>query len=476
MNDRPIGPRALNEATHRDGGSSQARTSVLFVSSRADKGAGGETYLLRVLRYLDRARFRPVVVLPHEGTLIEELSSLEVNWHIVEGVYGWIKQPAPWYRLLADTRKRVDQLRSLFERERISLVHTNSNHRVEGALAARLSGVHHLYLAHIEYQHDMPVFVRFPLARESYAHLMGELSSQVVCVSRSVADTLSPFVPADRIQVINNGVELDALDTSAAAGGSIRSELGLPDSAVLVSAVGRINPDKGFDFLVECAHQVLAQDASAHFLLIGSAEVQTHSDALRGRVRELGIEERFHFLGFRSDVPSLLRQSDIFVLSSRREGHPYVLLEAMGCGCPAIASRCAGVEETLVEGETGYTVDIGDVDGLAAGIARLVADPDLRRRMGAAARKRVEDRFQAVGMVEQLMAAYDRTLARPAPPGGSAAVDLFLNATTEIGHLGRELEDVKERLRTLEGRMQPLVSNPVTDALRRIRSLKRRRD
>jgi glycosyltransferase involved in cell wall biosynthesis len=447
-----------------------------MVSSRANRGAGGETYLLRVLRHLDRSRFRPLVVLPAEGNLSEDLDALEIDWLVVRGEHGWLRQPSNWYRFLAATRTRTDRLREIIEQEGVKLVHTNSNHRLEGALAARLAGVHHLYLGHIELQHDMPIFKRFPLSPGSYAQLMGELSSRIVAVSESVASALEPSVPASKLQVIHNGIELHDLDDAAASGASIRAELGLSEDTLLVSAVGRLNPDKGFDFFIDCAHRVLAGGAAAHFLLIGGTEVQTYAEALRARVRDLGIEPQFHFLGFRSDVPALLEQTDVFVLSSRREGHPYVLLEAMARRCPALACRCAGVDETLVEDVTGYAVGIGDVDALAERLLLLLEDATLRQRMGEAARERVEDKFQAIDMVGRLMDAYDRILAEPSPPAGSPAVDLFLNASAEIGRLGSELEAVEERLRVIEGRLEPLWGNPLAKALRRIRHLRSPQD
>lgn len=447
---------------------SSAPRTLLFVSSRADRGAGGETYLQSVLRHLDRSRFRPLVVLPREGSLTKDLAPLGVDWYVVGTEQGWIRQPTPWYRLLADTRDRAQQMLDLIEREHVDLVHTNSNHRIEGALAANLAGIHHLYLAHIEYQHDMPVFVRFPLTRPSYARLMGEISSRIVTVSQAVADTLAPYVPAGKVEVIHNGLELDDLDAEAARGGAIRKELGLRDDAVLVAAVGRLNPDKGFDLYIQAAHRVLREEPDTHFLVVGGDEVKSYADELRAQARGLGVDDRVHFLGFRTDVPSLLRQSDIFVLSSRREGHPYVLLEAMGCGCPAVASRCAGVDETIVQGETGYIAEIGDANGLANGIFNLLRDPKLRSEMSAAAKKRIQDHFQAKNMVDRLMAAYDRTLAEPRPPAGSLGVDLFLNATGEIGRLGLELEDVKQRLRILEGRLEPMFSNSFINAFRRL--------
>lgn len=446
---------------------------ILIASSRANRGAGGETYLLRILQNLDRARYRPVVVLPGEGDLIEDCHRLEVDCHVVDSEYGWLRQPVPWNRFLSDTRNRVEQTLGIIEREHIDLVHTNSNHRLDAALAARLAGVHHIYLAHIEYQRELPLFQRMPLTRASYASLMGELSSLAVAVSRSVADTLSPGTPEEKLQVIHNGLDLQELDASA-AGGDIRGELGLAPDSILVSAVGRLHPDKGFDIYIEAASRVLSAGSDCHFLLIGGDEVQAHADDLRTQVRDLGIAERFHCVGFRRDVPRLLRQSDLFVLSSRREGHPFVLLESMGCGCAAVASRCAGVDETLVEGETGYAVGIGDAEAMAQAITRLVTDSGARTRMGAAARRHVERHFQAADMVARLMDAYDRVLAGPGCRAGSPALELFLDTAGELGRMGLELEGVKERLRKLEGQVEPLVSNPLTRALKGLRGLVRK--
>ncbi|MBW2646622.1 MAG: glycosyltransferase family 4 protein [Deltaproteobacteria bacterium] len=446
-----------------------SRANILFVSSRADSGAGGENYLLQVMRHLDRERFRPIVVLPGEGSLRAPLEKMGVEVVVVEAGYGWIGAQRPWYRYMAKTRDRVYRLVDLIKEKHIDLVHTNSNFHLEGALGAQLAGVHHLYLAHIELQPEVPLFQRLSLDPASYAALMGQLSTRIVAVSRSVADRLSPPVPSEKIQIIHNGLDMEVFDAAMeAADGSLRAELGVEDNSLLVTALGRVCPDKGFDYYLEAASRVLSSRPNVHFLLVGGDEHKKFASDLRAQAQERDIKDHFHFLGFRDDVPRILAESDIFVLSSRREGHPYVLLEAMACGCAVVASRCAGVEETVMEGKTGRTTEVGDVEAISASIISLIDDPELRKTLGMNAFQDIRERFTASTSVEGLMAAYEEILALPSPPSGSPAVTLFLQAAREIGDLGLHVTDVQERLRQVEHVTNLIKENPIARAARRV--------
>ena len=442
---------------------------VLFIASRGDI-AGGEKYLLSVLRHLDRSRFYPIVVVPAAGTFATELQARGVEHVLLPANYWWLAPPQEWYPFLSDLPVRVRSLMRLIQDRQVALVHTNSNQVLEGALAARLCGVHHVYLAHIEYQADLPIFQRLPLSQASFGSLMAELSSSVIAVSNQVADSLRADVPADRLSVISNGLEIDDIDQAVAAPGqTFRAQLGLAADDVLVTAVGRIHPDKGFDLLIEAAARVNSAHPAAHFAIVGGTDSQSYRDALERRIAELGLGAHVHLVPFRSDVPALLAQSDLFVLSSRREGHPFVLLEAMACGLPVVATRCGGVAETVAERETGMTVPIGDADALAVAIGVLVADGDMRRRFGAAGSERVRRLFSAPRMVSALEQAYDDLLAVPAARGGAIGIDLMLQCCTEFGHLGAELIAMKERLKRVEHAADLILDNPLVSAARRIR-------
>lgn len=445
---------------------------ILYISSRGDKGAGGENFLLSVVRHLDRQRFSPIVVLPWEGTLLKHLKEFDVETIVCESNIGWLKQSVPWYHLLAGIKERVHRLNIIIKDKKINLVHTNSNHRLEGALAARLAGIHHIYHAHIEFQYNMPIFSKFSLDKASYARLMGELSSSIVAVSQSVANNLSPPVPEKQIHVINNGIETEIFDEAVASvNGRLHNELGLSKDKLLITAVGRLHPDKGFDFYLEAASQVLKNSRDVHFLLVGGVENKEFEKSLRLQAKSLRLDGHLHFLGFREDVPQILAESDIFVLSSRREGHPYVLLEAMACGCSVVATRYSGAEETIVEGGTGYLVDFDDVAAMSSAILSLICDSENRKKMGTTARQHVSFNFEARKGIEKLMTVYDDVFLKPPALPGSPGIDLFLQASNEIGTLGLRVNALEERLKQVEHLSHLIKENPVTRGIRHIKNL-----
>ena len=447
---------------------------VLYISSRGDSGAGGENYLLTLFRNIDLSKVKPIVVLPNEGSLRAPLETLGIEVIVIEADYGWLKPDVAWYKVLGGLQDRVKNLVSIINNKQIDLVHTNSNLRFEGALAAHLSGTPHLYLAHIEFQPDMPIFQRLPLSLPSFAQLMGELSDFTVAVSQSVADTLSTHIPTDKLQVIHNGLELEKFDSALKnRSDTLKQDLGIPDDSILITAVGRITPDKGFDYFLDAAAQVLQRykENNVHFIIVGIEEHHDFTESLKQKASEYSITDHFHFLGFRKDVPDILAESDIFVLSSRKEGHPYVMLEAMASECAVVASDCAGVEETIEEDVSGFIVPIGDIELLAKRLTALIDSKELRIRMAKSARKRIEDSFTADKTAKALMAVYEKLLSLPNKIPGSYGTELFLQNCTEIAHLGKKNIDLNERLKRLEHIADLFLDNFMFNLLRKIKHL-----
>ncbi|OUS15923.1 hypothetical protein A9Q88_09220 [Gammaproteobacteria bacterium 50_400_T64] len=448
-------------------------TSVLYIASRGDKGAGGENYLLTLFRNIDLQKIIPIVVLPSDGSLRSPLEALGIEVIVVEADYSWLQPDIAWYRVMAGMQDRVKALVSIISEKQIDLVHTNSNLRFEGALAARLAGIPHLYLAHIEFQPDMPIFQRLPLSLASYAQLMGELSDHVVAVSESVASTLSSHIPTQKLQVIHNGLELQTFDHALnQQSNNFRAELGIESSDILIAAVGRIAPDKGFDYLLDAARQVLGNTSgNIHFIVVGSEENQAHAAELKQKIIDYDISKHFHFLGFRDDVPDILATSDVFVLSSRKEGHPYVMLEAMASKCAIVACNCAGVEETIDEGETGFIVPIGDHDAIARQLRLLIDDAPLRTKLAGAARNKIVSSFTADKTANSLIEAYENLLAMPRQSSGSIATELFIQNCRELGYLGKKNVELENRIKRLENFADLAQNNPLWKALRALRKL-----
>lgn len=445
--------------------------SVLYISSRGDAGAGGENYLLTLFRNIDRKRFQPIVVLPKDGSLRNPLEELAIEVIIIEADHGWLKPDIAWYKLAQGLQSRVKTLAEVITDKHIALVHTNSNHRFEGALAARLTGIPHLYLAHIEYQPEMPLFQRLPFSQASFAKLMGDLSDQVVAVSDSVGSTLAPQVADDKLQVIHNGLELSPFDMALTHGSNrLKEELDIPLHCLLITAVGRMVPDKGFDCFVDAARLVLQyHQTKVHFIIAGGEENIDFTNLLKQKVMDYGMSDNFHFLGFRVDIADILAVSDIFVLSSRKEGHPYVMLEAMASECAVVATNCAGVEETIEEGISGFIVPIGDINAMAERLISLIDSVELRNFFAKSAKQRIKAFFTADKTASELMNIYEKLLQQPKKTAGSMGIELFLQNCTELAHLGKMNMEMNERLRRVEHLADILQNNFISRSLRYFR-------
>jgi glycosyltransferase involved in cell wall biosynthesis len=443
-------------------------TNILYISSRSDAGAGGENYLLTLFRNIDRKRFQPIVVLPSEGSLRKPLEDLAIEVIVIEAEHGWLTVDIAWYNLIEGMQSRVKAMVKLITSKQIDIIHTNSNRRFEGVLAARLMGIPHLYLAHIQYEPDMPLFQRLPISQASFAQLMSELSNKVVAVSNSVSATLTSQVADDKLQVIHNGIELNLFDSALAnRSNRLKEELNIPLNSLLITAVGRIVPDKGFDYFVDAARLVLQKSQNnVHFIIAGSEENVDFANQLKQKVIDYAITGNFHFMGFRIDIPNILAASDIFVLSSRKEGHPYVMLEAMASECAVVAFNCAGVEETIEESISGFIVPIGDINATVERLISLINSVELRHSLARSAKKRIIDFFTADKTATKLMTVYEQLLEQPKKPEGSIAVELFLQNCTELAHLGKMNIDMNERLRRVEHLADFIQYNPVAKFLR----------
>lgn len=230
-------------------------------------------------------------------------------------------------------------------------------------------------------------------------------------VSATVSDYLHKIgIPDDRITLSWNGIE--QLDTPPPPL-DLRTMSGWPADAVVLSAIGRLEPVKGLTFLVEAlAGLVTAGDRRSHLLVVGTGREETR---LRQLVRETELDARVHFAGFRKDVDSILAGVDLFCLPSLSEGLPFSVLEAMRQGIPVLASRLDGPAALFRHDETIHFVPPGDVAALRSALELLVGDPALRRRIGEAGRRFTSERLSIDRMIAETLAAYRGHMARTAP-------------------------------------------------------------
>lgn len=218
-------------------------------------------------------------------------------------------------------------------------------------------------------------------------------------------------VPEARFDVVTSGVDLARFDATRPRADARRAA-GLPEGVPLVGIVAALRPEKHHALFLAAAARVLTQVPDARFVIAGDGPERAAVERL---CRESGLGERVAMLGTRQDVPALYRALDVAVLTSHPivETLPVTLLEAAASGTPAVATAVGSVADVVAQGETGFVVPAGDADALAARIVRLLADPALRTRMGEAARRRAEARFDERDMVRRYEELFVSAAAAP---------------------------------------------------------------
>jgi glycosyltransferase involved in cell wall biosynthesis len=245
----------------------------------------------------------------------------------------------------------------------------------------------------------------FRLGRSSYLQLRALAAGvdRYIAVSHDVAGELAERFrwPAAKISVGYNAVEIDRFDRPAPVG--LRKQIGGGDRPLVLTAA-RLDEQKGHPVLLRAASELPGVD----FVLAGEGPRRGSLEALAA---ELGIADRVHFLGYRSDIPELLAACDVFALPSLYEGSSLAVLEAMAARRPVVSSAIGGTDELIEDGAEGLLVAPGDAEGLATALRRLLDDDGLRAAFATGARERVERDFTPAAMTGRVEAIYAELLA-----------------------------------------------------------------
>ena len=223
-----------------------------------------------------------------------------------------------------------------------------------------------------------------------------------ICASGAIRDMLAADgVPPARVSVVHEGIDIASIARARPL--NLHREFGLPPGCPIVGNVAALVPHKGQRHLVDAAAQLAREVPDARVLIVGGGELER---ALARQVRLLRLEGRVILTGFRSDVPSVLKALDLFVMSSVTEGLGTSVLDAMAAGLAVVGTRAGGIPESVVDGRTGLLVPPGDSPALAGAIADLLRDGEKRRAFGAAGRQRVHGVFSAERMVDATASIY----------------------------------------------------------------------
>lgn len=216
-----------------------------------------------------------------------------------------------------------------------------------------------------------------------------------------------PWIAAGKVRVVHNGVDLAAFRPGG-DGGLVRERWGVPAQAPLAVAVGSLTSQKDHDLLARSAARLRERLPEARIAVVGEGALRP---ALEARVRALELGDRFLLPGFLPDVRPALAAADLLVLSSNNEGMAWVLIEALACGLPIVATDVPGVRACVEPGHNGLIVPPRDVVALADALAALLSDPARRRAMGARSRELAVARFAESGMLAGTEAVLREMLA-----------------------------------------------------------------
>ena len=299
------------------------------------------------------------------------------------------------------------RLRALLRDQNPDLVHTHLVHAdLFGYVAAKTAGVRHV----ISSRHNDDQFRYRPRWR-SIHHRLWRWTDGGIAISHSIKQFVIEVegAPADKIAVVQYGIDFAWIsdDEIASARQRLRADLGLGKDALVLGMVCRLVEQKGIPYALEAMRRTRERYPKAHLVIAGDGE---KSDELRRLASALGIADRVHWLGWRSDAADLMAAFDLLLVPSLWEGFGLVLLEAMARRVPVIASRVGAIPEVIAHGETGILIEPRDVDALAQAMARLLDDRALRKYMGLLGVARLEERFSSERMVAETIAVYEQVL------------------------------------------------------------------
>ncbi len=294
----------------------------------------------------------------------------------------------------------------LIRRERPDIVDTHqSKAGALGRLAALLAGtkvIIHTFHGHIFFNYFSKIKTSIFVLVE---RLLAQRCSLLVAVSENVRKEILAFdvCSPEKLVTIPPGLELDEYLSIDGCRGNLRRELGVSEQEILIGNVSRLVPAKGHRYLLQSIKLLKDSAPEACFVIAGDGELRGELEEL---VRQLELDGRVRFLGFRRDVGNIYADSDIMVFTSLSEGLPLALIEALASGRPVVATDVGGISELVDEGKCGFVVPAKDPRALTEALLKLIRDEKLRKTFGENARNKVYPHLSHTRLVKDMEKIY----------------------------------------------------------------------
>jgi glycosyltransferase involved in cell wall biosynthesis len=370
------------------------KTKITYFIGHLATG-GAESQLIEMLRYLNRSQFEPsLILLTPDGT------------ERVEGMVDHIYCIKPLSRKISPLRSIVRIASALRESEPTILHALLPEPCILGFAAAKLCRIPILVGSRLSLadcyrpNHSWPVVSADRFATTVSTHMIGN--------SRAIADELATLDMASpsKISVIYNGIDTERFNPAISP--SLRANFGWSLSNIVFGCVANFFGYKRQIDLVAAAQQIVAEFPQARFLLLG--EDRGTMAEVKQEIARRGLNDFFAIIPGRPDPENVYSAIDVYVCTSDTEGFSNVILEAMACGKPVIATKVGGNPEAVLDGHTGIIVPARSPESIVGAANRLLQSQELRLSMGISGRKRIEQQFSVKTMVAAHEKLYSRLL------------------------------------------------------------------
>jgi len=392
---------------------------ILRVITRLNIGGPARHVVLLNAALDDGLAFRSTLVAgttgPHEGSMLDFAHAHGVEPILVPSLG---REISPLDDLLSLAR-----LVQLVRATRPDVVHTHMAKAGSlGRLAAHLCGVPlivHTYHGHVFHGYFSPAKTRLVVGIE---RALGLLTDRIIALGAGQRDEIAGYgvAPPAKLVPIPLGLELDAFLDAEHERGALRRELGISPQTPVVGIVARLVPIKAHEVFFAAAAIVHARLPQAQFLVIGDGERRAELEAF---VAGHGLREHVRFVGWRADMPRVYADLDVVALTSRNEGSPVSLIEALAAGRPVVSTAVGGVPEVVIGDQTGLLVPPDEPAAFAEALLGLLADPQRAEQLGQAGRRHVYPRYDSSRLIDDVRRLYVRELAargRWLPSGATA--------------------------------------------------------
>lgn len=454
---------------------------ILYLSHSAAL-AGAEQCLRLIILNLPHEKYVPIVAMPGRGLFRDDLEKRGIEVPVHDS-YWWVPGHLVDNLYFADTfaclSQSVSYVRQIIRDEKIDLVHTNCAVVMDGALAAFLERIPHIWNTHeMVGRPDSGLLCVF--GPEITYKIITGLSQRVIVDSNAVKQDMEQFVSGDNISVVHTGLGTAIFENVEEVPVSLKKLLDR-DDVFKVLMLGTVTERKGYRTLMQAAEYVVKKNPNVVFFAAGEPSDLNLYNHMLSRKKQANLDENFHFLGLQENIPALLNAVDAFVLPSLNDPFPVCILEAMAAGKPVIATASGGATESVVDTETGFIVEPADHRAMAERILELAADPERASRMGLLGRERIKTHFGIEQYVSGVLQVYEEvfdgelTYSKQTVDIAEQILPLVLSISRDfhgpwfVRHrLHQELAEL-DRLKAFEARVKSLSLYKIYHALRRLR-------